>query len=184
MTAAPSLAAPSIEELVAGRYLGPATVTRSQDATLEVALPSGGLVRPRLALAYAFVPAVGDTLLLIGQEERYFVIGVIASSGRSELRFRGDVELRAEGGTLDLSGERGVTVEGPSILLKTKKLSVLAEHVTEVFGSVFTRVKGLLSVRAGDADSVVDGEWSCRAESTTITSQEVASVNGKEVHLG
>lgn len=170
-------------EALGGRYLGPATVVRAAPL-LEATLPGGEVVRPRLALAYPFVPAAGDTLLVIGGEERYFVIGVLSSTGRTELRFRGDVELRAANGTLELSAEQGVSLEAPQIDIKTKRLNVLAEKVTEAFGTVLTRVKSLLSVHTGETDTVVHGEWSSRSERAAITSQEVVSVNGKEVHLG
>lgn len=184
MTAARSFPAPLEEETLGGRYLGPAKVTRTGPAALEATLPNGESIRPRLALAYPFVPAAGDTLLVIGEKERYFVIGVIESTGRTELRFQGDVEIRAVDGTVELEGARGVSFAGPQIDIKTKQLSVIADKVTEAFGSVFTRVKALLSVHTGEADTVVHGEWSNRSERAAITSQEVVSVNGKEVHLG
>jgi hypothetical protein len=183
MTAALSFVENLDQEALGGRYLGPATVTRA-GAALEAKLPSGDMVRPKLALAYPFVPAEGDTLLVIGQDDRYFVLGVLESTGKTELRFRGDVELRAVDGALDLHGSTGVSVSGPSVAIETKKLGVVAEKVTEVFGSVFTRVKALLSVHTGETDTVVRGDWSSRSEHAAITSQETVSINGKEVHLG
>jgi hypothetical protein len=184
MTAALHFVGQLDQDALGGRYLGPATVTEAAAAVLLAKLPNGEVVRPRLALAFPFVPAAGDTLLVVGQADRYFVIGVIESTGRTELRFRGDVELRAVDGTLELHGERGVSLHGPEIDLKTRKLGVVADKVTEAFGTVFTRVKALLSVHTGETDTVVHGEWSSRSERAAITSQEVVSVNGKEVHLG
>ena len=183
MTAARSFQGQVDAHALAGRYLGPAQVVRA-GAVLEALLPSGELIKPRLALAYAFVPAPGDSLLVIGADERFFVIGVLASTGRTELCFRGDVDLRAADGTLELSGEHGVSLEGPRVEIKAKQLSVVAERVTEAFGTVLTRVKALLSVHTGESDTVVHGEWSTRSERAAITSKEVVSVNGKEVHLG
>lgn len=182
-TQEPALQGPVDAEALSGRYLGPAKVVRS-GPILEVTLPSGDVARPKLALAYPFVPAAGDTLLVIGSEDRYFVIGVLESTGRTELRFRGDVELRAANGTLELSAEHGVSLEGPQVDIKAKRLNVVAEKVTEAFGTLLTRVKSLLSVHTGETDTVVHGEWSSRSERAAITSQEVVSVNGKEVHLG
>jgi len=179
---------PDGREALGGRYLGPATVTRIGAATLEAELPTGERVNPRLALAFPFAPAEGDTLLVIGQgtgaESRYFVIGVIESTGQTALHFRGDVEVRADGGSLELHGEHGVMVHGRQIDIKTKRLEVLADKATEAFGSVMTRVRSLLSVHVGDSDMVVHGEWSNRSKRASVTSQEVVSINGKEVHLG
>ena len=151
---------------------------------LEAELPTGETVCPRLALAFPFTPAEGDSLLFIGQDARYFVIGVLESRGQTTLRFPGDVEVRAEGGTLALHGDRGVAVLGPHIDVRARRLEILADRATEAFGSVVTRVKALLSVHAGESDTVVRGEWSNRSERASITSQETVSVNGKEVHLG
>lgn len=169
---------------LAGRYLGPATVTRVGPALLEAELPTGEIVQPQLALAFSFTPASGDSLLVIGEGERHYVIGILSSTGKTDLTFRGDVELRAVGGKVELHGELGVALHGPQIDIKTRKLDVIAEKATEAFGTLFTRVKELMSVHSGQTDTVVRGEWSSRSESAAITSQEVVSINGQEVHLG
>lgn len=184
MSAARSIASPSETEALGGRYLGPAQVTSVDPGALEVRLPDGRLVRPRMALAYPLVPAEGDTLLVIGQDDRHFVIGVIASEGATQLRFNGNVELRAVDGMLDLAGAHGVELRGPRIAIKTRALDVYAERATELFGTVFTRVKELLSVHAKDSETTVDGTWSSRSKQAVVTSEEAVTINGKEVHLG
>ena len=184
MTAAPSFVGQLDAAALDGRYLGAVTVTATGPATLEARLPSGETVHPKMALAFPFVPAEGDSLLVIGQDERYFVIGVIASEGETHLRFRGNVEVRAVDGELALSGEHGVELRGPLVDIKTKKLTVLADKATEVFGTVFTRVKELLSVHAGETDTVVHGQWSNRSKRAALTSEETVSINGEQVHLG
>jgi hypothetical protein len=184
MTAALSFHGALDADALDGRYLGPATVTRTGAATLEARLPSGETIRPKLALAFPFVAAEGDSLLVIGQDARYFVIGVIESTGETQLRFRGNVELRSVDGTVEIEGEHGVELRGPEIDIRTRKLNVVADKATEVFGTVFTRVKELLSVHTGSTDAVVHGQWSNRSKRASITSEEVVSVNGKQVHLG
>ena len=184
MTAALSFGAKLDAEALDGRFLGPAQVTGCGAARLDVSLPNGEMVSPKMALAFPFTPAEGDTLLVIGQDDRYFVIGVVASTGQTHLRFQGDVELRAVEGELELHGEKGVELSGPEIAIKARKLRVMADKATEVFGTVFTRVKELLSVHAGETDTVVHGEWSTRSKRAAITSEEVASINGKQIHLG
>lgn len=184
MSAAPSFLGQLDATALDGRYLGPATVTRAEPGALEAKLPSGDVVAPRLALAFPFAPASGDSLLLIGQDDRYFVIGVIESEGQTQLRFRGDVAVRAVNGTLGLEADQGIDLRSPEIAIRTKKLSVIAERAHEAFGSLFTRVKELMSVHSGKIDTVVRGQWSNRSRRASITSEEVVSVNGKEVHLG
>lgn len=166
------------------RYLGAAKVTRVGPAKLEARLPSGEAIAPKLALAYPFTPAEGDSLLVIGQDGRWFVIGVLASTGETALRFQGNVELRAVEGKVALHGEHGVELRGAEVDIKTRRLNVVAEKVTEVFGTIFTRVHELLSVHSGETEAVVRGQWSNRSERAAITSEETVSVNGKEVHLG
>ena len=189
MTAAPSFVAKLDAEAAAspqraGRYLGPATVVRVGPASLEARLPTGETIQPKMALAFPFTPAENDSLLVIGQDERYFVIGVIESSGDTQLSFAGNVELRAVEGELDLHGERGVELRGPQVDIKTKKLTVLADKASEVFGTVFTRVKELMSVHTGSTETVVRGQWSSRSKRAAITSEETVTINGKQVHLG
>ncbi|MBW2534194.1 MAG: DUF3540 domain-containing protein [Deltaproteobacteria bacterium] len=184
MTAARSFVGQLDAEALDGRYLGTATVIRSGPAALEVRLPTGEIVHPKLALAFPFVPAPDDSLLVIGQDDRYYVIGVISSRGETQLRFRGSVELRAVDGELELQGDRGVELFGPEIEIKTRKLTVLADKATEIFGTVFTRVKELMSVHTGKTDAIVHGQWSTRSKRAAITSEEAVSINGKQVHLG
>lgn len=184
MTAALSFAAKLDRDALGGRFLGPATVSLCGAACLEVRLPTGETVSPKLALAFPFTPAKGDSLLVIGQDDQYYVIGVITSTGQTHLRFQGDVELRSVAGQLELHGEKGVELSGPEITVKSRKLRVMADKATELFGTVFTRVKELLSVHAGETDTVVQGEWSTRSKRAAITSEEVASINGKQIHLG
>lgn len=183
MTAAPSFVGQLDAAALDGRYLGPAVVTGVGAGQLEAQLPSGERVHPKLALAFPFTPTLDDSLLVIGQGERYFVIGVIESTGTTHLRFQGNVEVCAVDGTLDLRGERGVELRGAQIDIKTRALNVVAEKATEVLGTMFTRVKELMSVHVGNADTVVRGQWSNRSKRASITSEEVASINGQEVHL-
>jgi len=184
MTAAPKFVGQIDAEALAGRYLGPVTVTRAGAAVLEARLPTGETIEPKLALAFPFTPVENDSLLVIGEDGRYFVIGVVASQGETQLRFRGNVELRAVDGELELHGEQGVELRGPQIDIRTKKLTVIADKATEAFGTLFTRVKELMSVHTGETDTVVHGQYSNRSKRTSITSEETVSINGKQVHLG
>jgi hypothetical protein len=166
------------------RRLGPARVVSATAASLRVELPSGQQVAATMALAFPFEPVEGDTLLVIGQDERHYVIGVIASQGSTHLRFRGDVELHAVAGDLNLKAGKGVKLAAPSLLLRSKRMRVLAEKASEVLGSAYTRVNELLSVHSEKSETVVRQEWSTRAERVAVTGEETVAVNGKQIHLG
>lgn len=164
-------------------FLGPATVTGAGASTVEVALPDGTTAEARVALAFAYEPVVGDTVLVIGGDEHY-VIGVLAAQGKAVLSFPGDLEVRAAGGELRLTGDRGVSIGGPSLQVQVGKLELVARAVTQRFDTLRQRVTELLSVHAGQSHTVVDGTSHTRAESASILTKENVTINGKAIHLG
>src|SRR5262249_8664048 len=112
---------------------GPAEVVEALPHEIEVRLTSGGLARARLALAFPYEPAVGDEVLVIGNAEGHYVIGVLRGSGRTALSFQGDVDLRAEGGVLRLSSDKAVEVAAPEVTMLADKLLQIADAVAQRF---------------------------------------------------
>ncbi len=166
------------------QYLGPAEVVEVMPHGVEVRLPDGAAARARLALAYPYEPAVGDELLVIGNEDGHYVIGVLSGQGRTSLAFRGDVDLRAEGGVLRLTSDRGVEVEAPEVTMLSGKLQQIAGAVAQKFTSLRQTVSELLSVHAGQAHSVVEGSSFSQSKSATILTEGKVTINGKAIHLG
>lgn len=165
-------------------YLGPATVLEASGRDLEIELPDGAPAVAERALAQAYEAAPGDVLLVIGKAGRYYAIGVLHGAGRTVLAFQGDVAVRAVGGELSLSGDRGVSLEGPEVEIRAGKLRMIADAAVQKFTSMFQRVSALLSVRAGQAHTVVDDTSHTQARSASIVTEETVSINGKTVHLG
>jgi hypothetical protein len=165
-------------------YLGPACVSEVDGREVVIELPDGQTTRAQLALAFLYEPAPGDVLLVVGKEEGYYGIGVLHGTGRAVLAFHGDVDLRAVGGALSLSGDKGVKVEGPEVEVHASKLRMVADAVTQKFNSVYQRVTSLLNVHAGKSHTIVDGATFTQAESGTILTREVMTINGKQIHLG
>jgi Protein of unknown function (DUF3540) len=164
-------------------YLGPAEVVRARPTEVEVALPRGGHVQARLALAYAYEPLPGDDVLVIGNEEGHWIIGVLRGKGPSVLRFPADAELRAEG-TLRIAADRGVEITSPELAVTAKKIRMVASEVVHAFTTLRQRIQELLSVHAGQAHTVVAGSMHSQSKNATILTEEKVSINGKEVHLG
>lgn len=164
-------------------YLGPATVTRATAGALRLQLRDGREVGARAALAFAYEPVEGDVVLALGTDEHY-VVGVLSCRGKSTLAFPGDLELRAVGGTLRLTGDQGVTVAGPAMQISVGKLELVARAVVERFVNLTQRVSELLTIQAGKSHTVVDGASYLRAENATVLVQEKVSINGKAIHLG
>lgn len=167
-----------------GDHLGPADVIEVGPGAVKVVLSGGRTVTAGMALAVPYVPVVGDSLLVIGKGDAHYVIGVIRGKGRTSLSLEGDVDLHAQGGALRLSGDKGVRIEGPEVAIETRRLGVIAGALVEHFSSVVRRVKGLLSVQAGDSHTIADGTILSQSKSATILAEEAVTVNGKQVHLG
>jgi hypothetical protein len=164
-------------------YLGPAEVTGIAGGEVDVEVPGSGLRRARLALAFPYRPAVGDSLLVIGRGDRHYVIGVLSGSGQTVLSFPGGVDLEA-GGALRLTGREGVQITGPEVGIDAGKLRVYAESMVQKVTSLYQRVSALWSVRARDVETVVDETSLTRAKSASILTEETMSINGKQIHLG
>lgn len=165
-------------------YLGPAEVAEVSPAEILVRLPSGSLVPARPAMAFTYEPAAGDVVLVIGNAEGHYVIGVLQGTGRAVLSFPGDIEINAVNGVLDLGGDKGVRIRSSSVEVQAGKLRFLAETVVQKFSSLRQHVSDLLSVRAGQSHTVVDGAQIAQSKSSTILTEEKVTINGKSIHLG
>ena len=130
------------------------------------------------------MPAVNDVVLALGKDARCYVVGVLSSSGKTQLSFRGDVKLEAIGGSLSLGADENVLVRGKAVDLEAGSLTMRAVDVVQKFESVVQRVRGLLSVRAKRQDTMVDESATTRAKRATILTEETMAINGKQIHLG
>jgi hypothetical protein len=164
-------------------YLGPAEVVSVSAGAAEVELPGGDVAHARLALAFPYRPEPGDTLLVVGRDEAFYVIGVLDGTGATELSLPGDVAIRASG-ALHLEGATGVDIRGPEVSLDAGKLRVAADAMVQKLGSLYQRVSALWSVRARDAEALIEGSSLTRAKTAAILTDETMSINGKQIHLG
>lgn len=179
MSSAPELIGPAQAD-----YLGPARVTGASTTHVLVRRQDGVEAPAEMALAFPYKPQVDDVLLVIAKEHAHYVIGVLQGRGHTALQFHGDVELRAVGGRLDLAADRGVGIHSGEIDIVGDKVKVVAEALTQKATSLLQRVRGLLSVQAGDSHAVVQGEWIAQSRRAEILTKETVAINGKEVHLG
>ncbi len=165
-------------------YLGPGEVVASAASTVRVRITGGEEVAAELALAFPFRPSKGDVLLVIGKDDAYFVIGVLAGAGRTVLEFSGDVELRSLTGKVEISGARGVSLQSPVIEIGAEKLKIVAHAVTETMTTLFSRVRDVMTVHAGESRSLVKGHSYAQSKRAQINTEETVSINGREIHLG
>ena len=176
---------PGAELLSEEQYLGPGEVVEAHPDNVRVRLPSSDLeVEARMALAIPYEPKRGDVLLVIGRDRDYYVIGVLAGSGRTLLSFQGDVHLEAVGGELALSGDRGVTVRGPEVSVESERVSMFGDALVQKFASVLQRVTSGFRTHAGEVQTLVDGPSITQANSAAIQTEKSVVINGREIHLG
>jgi len=163
--------------------LGGARVLDVVGSEPEVELADGRHATARMALAFPYVPVIGDELLVIGKADRHFVIGVLRAGGETTLQFPGDVTLRSER-DLHLEADEGIELSAAEIDVRVGTMRVVADTVVESAREFYQRVRDLWSVHAGEKNEQVMGEWSSRSEKASITTAEDVSVNGKEIRLG
>jgi hypothetical protein len=167
-------------------YLGAGVVLGREGGGLQVRLADAraSLVTARLALAFPYLAEPGDELLVIGRGDQHFVIGVLSGSGRAELAFRGDVALKALGGTLELAGDHGVKVRSDEVTIHARRLRTFADSVHEKSREAYRWVRERLTERAGKARRVVEGEDYSQAETRTMLAKDVVKIDGGSVQLG
>jgi hypothetical protein len=169
---------------LAEEYLGPATVTTVGAGELGARLPSGTVVRAELALAFPYRPASEDVVLVIGRGDAHYVIGVLRGSGETALSFDGDVSLRAVRGKLRLTGDEGVEVQGRELEILVGTFKVIADSMVQKATSAYQRITGLLRLRAGESQTMIDGTSSSRAKNAVMLTEEKMTLNGKQIYLG
>lgn len=168
-------------------YLGPGEVLAADSAPrVRLGDEAGRAEVPvELALAFPYAPRPGDRLLVVRRAGGpAYAIGVLSGAAQAALRFEGDVDLWAVGGTLSLRGGEGVEVEAPRVSLRAEALRTFAETVTERADSAYRWVKDLLTVRAGESRRTVHGEDHSRARRSVTLAEETLKIDGHQVHLG
>ncbi len=165
-------------------FLGPGRVCEVTADHVVVRIDDDRQVRAQLALSLPYLASEGDELVVLGKEDRFYAVGVLQGTGKTALWFQGDVDMRAVGGSLRLAADKDVHVAGQRLELRATDLTMLAETLKQKLGSVYSRVRGLLSTRAEQTHTVVDDSSLTKAKNASILTEESMSINGKQIHLG
>lgn len=164
--------------------LGPATVAEALHGAVLVTLADGRRREAQLALQLPYEAARGDVVLVFGQGEEAYVIGVLSGHGKTSVVLQGDVSLRAVDGALELGGDRGVTLRGPSIEMHADTLRTFARSAIQTLETLVQRVSGLLTLHAGQQHTVVEEGAYTQAKTAAIQAEGAVTINGKEILLG
>lgn len=164
-------------------YLGPAEVVRVEPGRVQIDLPDD---QPwaQLALAFPYQPAVGDLLLVVGQEEAWYVIGVLRGAGKTSLTVPGDLEIRAPQGRIEMSAGKGVTIRGPLVRVVANKLELAARSVFERFTEATRWIQGAFQLRAGRVRTRVEESYRLQAGRIVQNAQDDVKIDGEKIHLG
>ncbi|RLB60525.1 MAG: hypothetical protein DRI90_13560 [Deltaproteobacteria bacterium] len=165
-------------------YLGPARVREVQPHQVLVQRPGEECAWARLALAFCYELQIDDELLVIGNDQGTFVIGVLQGSGTARLTFPGDVELRSTTGRVRVAAATGVELDAPEVNLQAKRIRMLAGKLTERLGTLYQTVTETLNLRAGATHTMVAGTAYTQAKRSTLLTRDEVTINGKSINLG
>jgi hypothetical protein len=164
-------------------HLGPARVLAVEGQRVLVALGEAK-AWATLAMAVAYAPVAGDLLLVIGKEELFYAIGVIAGRGRTTLTAPGDLELLAPHGRIDLRARDGIE-------LRTSTMRFVADKWDAVFGAVRQRcseflchVRGVVRWHARRAETTVDEVHRTQAGRIVQRAEGEVQIDGSKINLG
>lgn len=166
-------------------HLGPATVVEADPHAPRVLLGDGRCVLAQAALASLYQPTTGDQVLVLGQEERWYVVGVLSGHAPATIAVQGDLALRAVGGKLTLTGDQGLELRtARELSLVADSLKTWAGTLVEKVGSATRWVRDQLHLRAGSCTRLIDESDLTRAKHATILAERSVKVDAHEVHLG
>ncbi len=163
-------------------YLGPARIVETAASYVRLALPDQE-VTATLALSSPHRPAVGDVVLAIGHEEKFYVLGVIVGTAKKVFTAPGDLAFRARG-KIDFVATEGVRISSARVTVQAGKLELVARSVVERFGDVWRRIKGVFQSRAGRVRHVVDGSYNVKAERIVERATKDVKIDGEKINLG
>jgi len=164
-------------------YIGPATVTGVDTGRVEANV-NGQIRQVGMTVGLRYEPDPGDVLLVAGQADRWYAIGVIRGSGRMVFSAPGDLELRSQRGGVSVKGARGLHLSAPRITMTADSLRMIAERVTESLGSVQRRVRDAVKEHVGRYSLRVEGLHRIRGKRLVHQATEEVKLKGKRIHLG
>lgn len=165
-------------------YLGPATVTETEGPAqqVRVAPSERSEAWARLALALPYQPAVGDEVLVIGDEVLY-VIGVLRGKGLSHLQVPGRLKIEAPQG-IEMISHGPIETRAPSIRFQVGKFEIVAQRLLESVRDAYRWVSGLFQLQSHRVRLFAESTAHLKAERTYLASRDAMNIDGKTIHLG
>src|SRR5712671_4666305 len=170
------------EVLLKTSYLGPARALAVDGRRVLVALPDAK-AWATLALAHGYTPVENDVLLVIGQEESFYVIGVLAGRGRTTLTAHGDLELRAPQGRIDLLARDGIALRGGVVQVIAKAFDSVVDSLKQRCKELFVQVAGTARTKCKRSETAVEETHRTTAGRIVQRAEQDVSIDGDKIHL-
>lgn len=164
-------------------YVGPARVIKYTPGRVQLDL-LGREIWAQIALAYPYRPSEMDTVLVIGQDGAWYVIGVLNGNGKTTFTAPGDIEFRAPYGFINLVSAKGVSLRGPTVRVVAEKLDLISRNLIERCHNARRWVKNSLEVRAGRARTLIEDTYRIKAGRITERAQGDVKIDGRKIRLG
>lgn len=172
-----------IVRLTPSTYLGPARVVAVEDGRVRLGFPDQE-VEALVALAFTYTPVAGDIVLAAGQDENWYVIGVLHGTGPTTLVAPADLKLMAPNGKIQLTASEGVEITAPAVRTIARRVEVIAQTALEKFTEASRWVTGLLHTFAGESQTVVEETHRVKAKRIFGQAEENVHFNGDKIFLG
>ncbi len=137
-----------------------------------------------LATPYPYRPVEEDVVLAIGQEDDFYVIGVIEGAGKTTFTAPGNLDFRAPQGTIAFESPQGIRFRAGTIDLQAREMDVVAETRTENLGNAYCWVHDAYQFRAGAERHVVKGNYRIMAERIVECAKKDVNIDGEKINLG
>jgi hypothetical protein len=169
--------------LQVSEYLGPGRLVRLAGTRATVSLPDSH-VEAQLATIGGVVPAPGDSVLVIGRGDAYYVIGVLESNGPLRIAVPRDLEIEALHGKVSIKSAQEVRLTTRRLSIRARRLDTVVRSVQETFENMATWVRDRLETRAGQMDTRVDGDSHLRARRIVELAEKDVRIDGESINLG
>lgn len=163
--------------------IGPALVTAIEDGTVRCLLGDQVVtVAPAMPMQYRAEP--GDVLLVAGDGQRHWAIGVIQGRGACSLSTEGDLELRSTAGRVRIEAARGIDLDSPRTRLRGARIELIADSLLTQAIDWLAQVRDRLQLRARRRDTAIAETDVTTTGSTSHRSTGNVVIDGKQIHLG
>jgi hypothetical protein len=163
--------------------LGPAKVRQVKDNRIQLEFPDQ-LVWALSALVLPYQPTPGDTVLAVGQNGAWYVIGILQGFGKTAFTVPGDFEIVAPRGAISFTAAKGLHLKSAEVKITAKKLELSAQSIFERFTDATRWVKQAFQIRAGRVNAVVRSDYRVKAERIIERAEDDVKIDGRKIHLG